>query len=400
MLKKVFVLFSLCLIPLLANPAYAVNSLQDIDLKSQSATMSFDIEFGQDKVEVMRTKTILTPTLDSLTITLSGEKVDLSDSRLKVYADGKLFSILNTEFGILMYGKYQEESGDYAINTYLATDEGLKKQETTTAVSIPKDKGIQTEIEIQKEEKTQYTPDLMMTSSHDFRTYWKDTFNIDVQAFDGKINSEPKASEFDGRLDGAEVEVLLSLDEVLIASISGVTTNNGHWEGEHFFEENISAPGEYVVDVILKHLGKTISKSSTMFVIATVDGGESSSDDQSPADQGTGGGEGSGNQPPIANAGADDTTNTDTLISLDGTGSSDPDGDKFTYSWIQLSGPVGEFVNTSTSTPDYTPSATGTAVFELTVTDDKGESDTDSVTITVTEPEDSDDKIKPPPSPF
>ena len=255
------------MIPLLLIPAYAFNPLQDTNLKGQSAIVPLDIEFGQDEIKVMRTKTIVEPTLDSLTMTLYGDVIDLSDSRLKVYANGKLFSILNTELGILMYGRYQEETDNYAVNVYLATNEGLKKQVAITAVEVPDDKVVKTE---PKEEKLQYIPDLMMTSSHDFRTYWKDTFNIEVQAFNGRINSDPKSSDFNGRLDGVDVKVLLSLDEVLVASLSGVTANNGHWEGEHFFDQNISAPGEYTVDVILTHLGETVSKSSTMFVIGTV----------------------------------------------------------------------------------------------------------------------------------
>lgn len=48
------------------------------------------------------------------------------------------------------------------------------------------------------------------------------------------------------------------------------------------------------------------------------------------------------NQPPIANAGADQTVDATSpagaLVMLNGTGSSDPDGDSLTFSWI---GPFG-----------------------------------------------------------
>ena len=40
---------------------------------------------------------------------------------------------------------------------------------------------------------------------------------------------------------------------------------------------------------------------------------------------------------------------------------------------------VLRFENSDTSTLDYTSGATGTAIFELTVTDSKGKSSTDSV---------------------
>ncbi len=261
-MKKILVLFLLCLIPLLLNPAYADNSLQNTSLNGQSAVMTLDFEFGQDKVKVMRTKIITNPTLDSLIMTFYGDVIDLSDSRLKVYDNGKLFSVANVELGIIMYARYQEELDNYTINVYLATNDGLKKWVVTTAFELPDDKVVETETK----EKSQYIPDLIMTSSHDFKTYWRDTFNIDVQAFDGRINSNPQASSFEGRVDGVDVKVLLSLDDVPFATLSGVTANNGHWDGEYFFQDQ-STPGEYVVDVIISYLGETVSKSSTMFVI-------------------------------------------------------------------------------------------------------------------------------------
>jgi len=124
-----------------------------------------------------------------------------------------------------------------------------------------------------------YRPDLTMTSSHDFRTYWKDTFNIDVQAYDGNKNSNPELNPFQGRLDNVDVSVLLSLNDVKVATLSGVT-QYGEWQGEYFFAENISEPGEYVVDIILSYLGKTVSKSSTFFVISTTSDSGSTNNDR------------------------------------------------------------------------------------------------------------------------
>ncbi len=354
----------MCLIPLLLNPAYAANSLQNTSLKGQSAVMTLDFEFGQDEIKVMRTKIITNPTLESLTMTFYGDVIDLSDSRLKVYDNGKLFSVANVELGIIMYAKYQEELDNYTINVYLATNDGLKKWVVTTAFELPDDKVVETEPE---EEKSQYVPDLMMTSSHDFITYWKETFNIDVQAFDGRINSNPTSSSFEGRIDGVDVKVLLSLDNVPFATLSGVTANSGEWNGEYFIKENISAPGEYAVDVIVSYLGETVSKSSTMFVIAATTGG------------------GTSNHAPIANAGPDQLllVHPVTPVNLDGSESSDPDGDVITFSWVQTGGSAVVLNNANTVTPDFdTVGAGDTYTFELTVTDDRGRSSTDSVTIT------------------
>jgi len=231
-------------------------------------------------------------------------------------------------------------------------------------------------------EEEQYIPDLMMTSSHDFRTFWKETFNVDVQAFDGNINSNPVSSSFLGRINGVDVKVLLSLDNVQIATLSGVTANNGHWDGEYYFKENISAPGEYVVDVILSYLGETVSKSSSMFVVASTTGGDIT------------------NHRPTASAGSDQTQpehdggghpGGTTVITLDGSGSSDSDGDAITFSWVQTSGTPVTLSDDTIALPTFTaPNITVTEdlIFQLTVTDvpliGTAKSSTDSVTITIT----------------
>lgn len=75
-------------------------------------------------------------------------------------------------------------------------------------------------------------------------------------------------------------------------------------------------------------------------------------------------------------------------ITLDGSGSSDPDDDIVSYSWAITSG-VGSIVEDDTATPNATYSApanvTGdqTVTIELTVTDDDGNTDTDTITVTV-----------------
>ncbi len=90
--------------------------------------------------------------------------------------------------------------------------------------------------------------------------------------------------------------------------------------------------------------------------------------------------------PPEANAGADQTVNVNTTVNLDGSASSDPDGDALTYNWAIASNPVG---NTATITDkdkekaSFQPDKTGNYVIELTVTDETGKSDKDNVTITV-----------------
>ncbi|MCG3157352.1 MAG: hypothetical protein DKINENOH_03984 [bacterium] len=92
------------------------------------------------------------------------------------------------------------------------------------------------------------------------------------------------------------------------------------------------------------------------------------------------------NQPPIAAAGADQTlaatSPAGAAVTLDGSGSTDPDHDPLTYTWYEngevIAGPTSEATSQITL-------ALGVHDLELTVDDGKGGAATDQVTITVEE---------------
>ena len=86
------------------------------------------------------------------------------------------------------------------------------------------------------------------------------------------------------------------------------------------------------------------------------------------------------NQPPEADAGSDDTLEWEQGLTadLDGSGSSDPDGDALTFEWTDSDNDV---VGT-TAQVTVSLNGLGDHTFTLTVTDPSGESDSDDVTIT------------------
>jgi hypothetical protein len=89
--------------------------------------------------------------------------------------------------------------------------------------------------------------------------------------------------------------------------------------------------------------------------------------------------------PPIAAAGDDPTVVEGVRVRLDGTGSSDPEGQTLTYAWTQVSGPAVTLSDPTAARPEFTaPELSGAAEiqFKLTVSDGVHQT-TDVVTIHV-----------------
>ena len=89
---------------------------------------------------------------------------------------------------------------------------------------------------------------------------------------------------------------------------------------------------------------------------------------------------------PVANAGSDATVAAGSLVTLDGSGSSDPDGSISQYQWTQSAGPTAVLSGANNVRAQFTPNQAGVYAFTLTVTDNDGYSSQDSVTVTVQAP--------------
>ena len=91
------------------------------------------------------------------------------------------------------------------------------------------------------------------------------------------------------------------------------------------------------------------------------------------------------NQPPIANAGSDQTVRLGSLVTLDGSASTDPDNgpSPLIFTWLQTAGTSFSLTNPATATPSFTPTKIGGYTFDLVVNDGEASSAADSVTISV-----------------
>ena len=90
------------------------------------------------------------------------------------------------------------------------------------------------------------------------------------------------------------------------------------------------------------------------------------------------------NSKPVAHAGVDQSAPVSTLIKLDGSGSSDVDGDALTYTWALTAKPLGSTATLSDpneAKPTFTIDKPGTYIAQLIVNDGKVDSDPDTMTV-------------------
>src|SRR4030095_6391304 len=84
------------------------------------------------------------------------------------------------------------------------------------------------------------------------------------------------------------------------------------------------------------------------------------------------------NQPPVANAGLDQTTSVGTAVTFNGSGSSDPDGTIPSYAWD-----FGDGASGTGSIVTHAYSTSGSKTVTLTVTDNSGARTSDVAFVTV-----------------
>ena len=122
---------------------------------------------------------------------------------------------------------------------------------------------------------------------------------------------------------------------------------------------NLDRPGDYVIQLVVSD--GTDTSDPDRVTLSTV------------------------NSPPVANAGADQSVFVDVVTQLDGSGSTDVDGDTLTYAWSLTTRPAGSAAtleNSTTVNPTFTPDVAGDYIAQLIVNDGSVNSDADTVMLT------------------
>ncbi len=119
-----------------------------------------------------------------------------------------------------------------------------------------------------------------------------------------------------------------------------------------------------------------VASGSTTITVTTNDGGHTSSATVQVLQP--------GELPPVASASSGSITLPTNSTTVDGSASSDPDGTITAYNWVQLSGPNSASLSGQNSAVLTASNLVeGTYQFELTVTDNNGNSDSDIAVVTV-----------------
>ena len=86
---------------------------------------------------------------------------------------------------------------------------------------------------------------------------------------------------------------------------------------------------------------------------------------------------------PIANAGDDQFVSPGDIVTLDGSGSNDPNGSIVAYEWVQTAGPNVDLSDNESAITTFTPSDAGELSFRLSVFDNDFNEDVDYVNVSV-----------------
>jgi len=252
-LKRLFLL-SLFLLVLVPHSVFGVADIENksIIAESKDGEIVLSLEFGEN--QYTRFDKII-PTLQSGLLVIGDRIVEIENARTKIM--GNSF-VVHSE-NILIYAKGIENEF-YLINSYLLGNNQLKP---IRLVTVP----IQ---EVNTEIKNTSSPiEMIVLVQQDIRTFWNDTYNIEIKVFDKAINSNPRFYQSLGAINQAEIDVTLkNIDGEELTQLTGQTNSKGFWNGDYFVFQNLISGGTYIVEVNVTYLESNNYQKFETFIIS------------------------------------------------------------------------------------------------------------------------------------
>jgi len=198
-------------------------------------------------------------------------------------------------------------------------------------------------------------------------TYWRSTYNINIKVFEADQNSR-NDYWYRGYLV-PDVPIVVDITHENgnhLTTIQGKTDQSGHFEGQYYIIENLVQAGKYFVHVVAGDEKSGDVKDLTTFVIGEVIGARADDDLRS-----------------LPTFNPSNPVHL-SMVNLIGSNSYDSNGTIVAYLWVQTGGPAAAPAVPINADTTFTTAGAGTYSYQLTVTDNDGNSDTGSITIIVT----------------
>ncbi len=252
-LKRLFLL-PLFLLVLVPNSVFGIADIENKDIlaESKDGVIILSLEFGENQYS--RFDRII-PTLQSGLLVIGDRIVEIENARIKIM--GNSF-VVHSE-NILIYAKGIENE-HYLINSYLLGSNQLDPIRLETVPTIEDTTGI-------KEDTKPI--EMIVLVQQNFKTFWKENYNIAIKVFDKDINQNPQFYQSFGAVNQAEIDVTLKeLDGEKSIKLTGQTNSKGFWNGSLFVNQNLIPGGKYIVEVDVTFLDSNNFQKFETFIVS------------------------------------------------------------------------------------------------------------------------------------
>ena len=249
-----FTLPLLFLIVLVPNSVFGVADIENKDIiaESKDGEIVLSLKFGENQYS--RFDRII-PTLQSGLLVLGDSIMEIQDARTKIM--GNSFVVHSENILIYANGIGNEH---YLINSYLLGSNQLDPIRLETVPTLEDTTGI-------KEDTKPI--EMIVLVRQNFKTFWKENYNIAIKVFDKDINQNPQFYQSFGGVNQAEIVVTLKeLNGERSVKLTGQTNSKGFWNGSLFVNQNLIPGGKYIVEVDVTYLDSNNFQKFETFVVS------------------------------------------------------------------------------------------------------------------------------------